>query len=467
MKLTTGEFLAACRKEKGYTQQEVADRLGVSNKTVSSWETGASSPDLSMLPRLAELYGVTCDEIVRGERAKTPTEPPRREPDDEPPIDPARHRNAASIGTWSSVALSAAAIVITLLIGCAALESLIGFFVGCLFLICAVLDVVIVEKLLAPLKSRLPEEYDAAKVIRRMRGIALYAAAAAFGFIFPHIFVPVHMGWTVGAAFLYGAIGAVCALALAALIGYIVRAAKKSYRTDRRKFVWTLKNGVIPYCIIGILCAAAIAVCAALPAIAPQPMVSTHTYSADSYAQLVNSLRGYEGPFSEYEYTLHETTEQPSTISEEELYGPITRDDLWTDYAYTPDGASYFFTDFPAEYAESYRIEYADGGVYVKVGVLTIALKSGDILSFPVFHPDCQGGLAALSYNSPNMTEDVHEIRAEFFPPLYETAEAEHTANLHFALFVASVVVSVLLLGGYTIFYVRRRKKFLRPQETE
>ena len=37
-----GEFLAALRKSKGYTQQEVADSLGVSNKTVSSWETGGS-----------------------------------------------------------------------------------------------------------------------------------------------------------------------------------------------------------------------------------------------------------------------------------------------------------------------------------------------------------------------------------------------------------------------------------------
>ena len=65
-KTTIGEFLAILRKSKGYTQQEAADRLGVSNKTVSSWETGASSPDISMLPAIAELYGVTCDELLRG-----------------------------------------------------------------------------------------------------------------------------------------------------------------------------------------------------------------------------------------------------------------------------------------------------------------------------------------------------------------------------------------------------------------
>lgn len=42
MKSSIGDFLAILRKSKGLTQQEVADRLGVSNKTVSSWETGVS-----------------------------------------------------------------------------------------------------------------------------------------------------------------------------------------------------------------------------------------------------------------------------------------------------------------------------------------------------------------------------------------------------------------------------------------
>ena len=66
-----GEFLAALRKARGFTQQEVADKLGVSNKAVSSWETGTSCPDISMLPVLAELYEVTCDEIVKGKRINT------------------------------------------------------------------------------------------------------------------------------------------------------------------------------------------------------------------------------------------------------------------------------------------------------------------------------------------------------------------------------------------------------------
>ena len=67
---TIGAFLATQRKAHGYTQEEVADRLGISNRTLSKWETDRSSPDIFCLPALADLYGVTVDEILRGERAR-------------------------------------------------------------------------------------------------------------------------------------------------------------------------------------------------------------------------------------------------------------------------------------------------------------------------------------------------------------------------------------------------------------
>lgn len=63
-----GSFLAALRKSNGMTQQEVADRLSVSNKTVSKWERDESYPEITLIPVLAELFSVTSDEILRGER---------------------------------------------------------------------------------------------------------------------------------------------------------------------------------------------------------------------------------------------------------------------------------------------------------------------------------------------------------------------------------------------------------------
>lgn len=64
--MKTGSYLASLRKSAGMTQQEAADRLGVSNKTVSKWESGGGFPDIAILPALAELYGVTADDILAG-----------------------------------------------------------------------------------------------------------------------------------------------------------------------------------------------------------------------------------------------------------------------------------------------------------------------------------------------------------------------------------------------------------------
>lgn len=63
-----GSFLSELRKEKGITQKELAEYLNVSDKTVSHWECDKYSPDISVVPILAEYFGVTCDELLKGER---------------------------------------------------------------------------------------------------------------------------------------------------------------------------------------------------------------------------------------------------------------------------------------------------------------------------------------------------------------------------------------------------------------
>lgn len=66
--MTIGQFLSSLRKSKGYTQQNVADALNVSNKTISGWERDVAMPDANFIPLLAELYGVSCDELLKGRR---------------------------------------------------------------------------------------------------------------------------------------------------------------------------------------------------------------------------------------------------------------------------------------------------------------------------------------------------------------------------------------------------------------
>ena len=62
-----GKLIAECRKRKGYTQQELAERLLVSNKAVSKWETGNSLPDISLLLPISEVLEIKISELLQAE----------------------------------------------------------------------------------------------------------------------------------------------------------------------------------------------------------------------------------------------------------------------------------------------------------------------------------------------------------------------------------------------------------------
>ncbi len=63
-----GTFLKELRNEKGITQEQLAERLYVTGRTVSRWETGNNLPDLSVLVELADFYDVDIRELINGER---------------------------------------------------------------------------------------------------------------------------------------------------------------------------------------------------------------------------------------------------------------------------------------------------------------------------------------------------------------------------------------------------------------
>ncbi len=63
-----GRFLKSLRREKGLTQEALAERLGVTGRSVSRWENASSLPELSLLMELADFYGVELREILDGER---------------------------------------------------------------------------------------------------------------------------------------------------------------------------------------------------------------------------------------------------------------------------------------------------------------------------------------------------------------------------------------------------------------
>lgn len=65
--IKTGQLIADLRKQKGMNQTELANLLNISNRTVSKWENGDGFPDISILPDLAAIFGITIDEIIAGE----------------------------------------------------------------------------------------------------------------------------------------------------------------------------------------------------------------------------------------------------------------------------------------------------------------------------------------------------------------------------------------------------------------
>jgi len=135
---TIGGFIAALRKANGMTQKELAEKLNVSDKTVSRWERDDGAPDLSVIPTIAEIFGVTCDELLRGERK------PMDQQMSSPKAEKQRQRiltiSMSKYKTRSFIAMGIAVVgLIAAMIGnFGFLRAYIGFLIGAIFYLASV-----------------------------------------------------------------------------------------------------------------------------------------------------------------------------------------------------------------------------------------------------------------------------------------------------------------------------------------
>lgn len=68
-----GKFIASCRKEMGYTQAQLAEKLDITDRSVSKWERGKSLPDASLMLELCEILHITVNELLTGQRLNKET----------------------------------------------------------------------------------------------------------------------------------------------------------------------------------------------------------------------------------------------------------------------------------------------------------------------------------------------------------------------------------------------------------
>ena len=456
-----GEFLAALRKSKGYTQQEVADTLGVSNKTVSSWETGASCPDISMLPVLAELYGVTCDELIRGKRLSSEEQPSpagRKKA-----MEHLLQRQKTNLFTicWIAGGLAGIALLLTSLIGFAALESPIGFFVGLIFQAASIITAVICIR---RLRFQAGEPWESEPALRFSLSLdralfwIVFANVTVFGFDLPHAFVPAEAGLLFeGETLLLQLLFALGAAALTFLIGWpvLLRVQKKRLlaAVDRASdeqsgaftalmrqntlSVWKMKH--IPFLIVlpfSVLLALSL-IFLAIPASSEADVVlqSTYTFTLREGATLSQN-----SPFDRGEYTL-DSEEQPERADETGKYEVV-----------------YLFPSFPEEWRGYYRTQETADGTLVTIYKYRAASEEGNIAEFYAYDYKWQGELRSIAVSETG-TEGELYVEAAFGPSLFEQDDFTNTI-LFLSLGGAFGALSLLSFAVTIPVYIRKERKF-------
>ena len=232
-KKTIGGFIAALRKANGMTQKELAERLNVSDKTVSRWERDEGAPDLSAIPAIAEIFDVTCDELLRGQR-KSPAE--RAEMPEAPETSPRGEQqkklllrsafNHYQNLTYIAMGVSLVGLIVALIGNLAFLKAVLGFLLGSIFFAASVVcqAIFLNRAFLAVEDGDLEDEALGAY---RGRVIALSEksfglTAALLGFTFPLVLVDAYLGLGADSLLLFGSLGAAVFLGLYAVTVFFV-----------------------------------------------------------------------------------------------------------------------------------------------------------------------------------------------------------------------------------------------------
>lgn len=234
-KKTIGGFIAALRKANGMTQKDLAERLNVSDKTVSRWERDDGTPDLAVIPVIAEIFDVTCDELLRGVR-KSPAERIEipEENETSPKGEKQRQRMLKSTlsqyknYTYIAIGISVVGMIVALVCNLAFLKAVLGFFLGAIFFAASVVcQAVFLNKAFfsvedAGLDERVLSDFKRKAINLAEKSIGL--TVAFIGFTFPLILVDAYMGLGSDSLLILGSMGTATFLLIYAVVLYFLNA---------------------------------------------------------------------------------------------------------------------------------------------------------------------------------------------------------------------------------------------------
>lgn len=232
-KKTIGAFLTALRKANGMTQKELAERLSVSDKTVSRWERDDGAPDLSAIPVLAEIFGVSCDELLRGERKKPAdgeVEAPqatsvRGEKERQRLLKAtlSRYRDQ----TYIAMGVSLVGLIVAMIGNLALLKAVLGFLLGLVFFVASVVcQAVFTNRALSALEDGELSGEDLGRLryqIGTMAEKSYRLTAALLGFTAPLALVDAYMGLGTDSMLLFGIPGGAIAVAVYGVVCFFRR----------------------------------------------------------------------------------------------------------------------------------------------------------------------------------------------------------------------------------------------------
>ena len=254
-KKTIGSFNAALRKANGLTQKQLAEMLNVSDKSVSRWERDECAPDLTLIPVMAEIFGVTSDELLRGERRSPDAAPEYTEKKTEKQL---RHTLNSTLTKFRvrsviSIGLALLGLIAAMICNFGFNRGYLGFYIGLIFYLAAVLTETVFLTL--ALSGVAGEEFDGPELqgckrsMIRLAQLVISGAVVLFAATLPLLtecwdpYVGLGGQWWFRTALIFGGIAAVLCLILCRAISVSV-ARKSGWMTEREERLLKLRRRV-------------------------------------------------------------------------------------------------------------------------------------------------------------------------------------------------------------------------------